>query len=278
MADTEQPEVSTEPQARHVVYCGGTLIGPEPNPFPMLATTIFGWYKSLTSANPMPRDSLYSTSRGSHCPLYCEYGGTVKKCQEWLEKKHPELYSRIWSAGPSTLLPSPVPKPTWFLAFMRPRPLTFDPATEALEAATASLSVEAQKRAAKDAQKKTAKAEAAEQKHADKIATSVVTIKRIERNKKKFVTAIIGLEAFDLELKKVPIATARLPHDVSKDLAKKFATGCAVTKVPSGGEEIVLQGDVSDEVEEFILEKYKQVPEDNIELVDDKKKKKAAAA
>jgi hypothetical protein len=31
-------------------------------------------------------------------------------------------------------------------------------------------------------------------------------------------------------------------------------------------------------VEEFILEKYKQVPEDNIELVDDKKKKKAAAA
>lgn len=65
---------------------------------------------------------------------------------------------------------------------------------------------------------------------------------------------------------------------MSKDLAKKFATGCAVTKVPSGGEEIVLQGDVSDEVEEFILEKYKQVPEDNIELVDDKKKKKAAAA
>ncbi|KFA48563.1 hypothetical protein S40293_00392 [Stachybotrys chartarum IBT 40293] len=227
MADTEQPEVSTEPQARHVVYCGVCTLPPE----------------------------------------YCEYGGTVKKCQEWLEKKHPELYSRIWSAGPSTLLPSPVPKPTWFLAFMRPRPLTFDPATEALEAATASLSVEAQKRAAKDAQKKTAKAEAAEQKHADKIATSVVTIKRIERNKKKFVTAIIGLEAFDLELKKV-----------SKDLAKKFATGCAVTKVPSGGEEIVLQGDVSDEVEEFILEKYKQVPEDNIELVDDKKKKKAAAA
>lgn len=75
--------------------------------------------------------------------------------------------------------------------------------TEALEAATASLSVEAQKRAAKDAQKKTAKAEAAEAKHADLLAKSVVTIKRIERNKKKFVTAVIGLESFDLELKKV---------------------------------------------------------------------------
>jgi density-regulated protein DRP1 len=160
----------------------------------------------------------------------------VKKCQEWLEKHQPELYARIWSA-------------------------------EALEAATASLSVEAQKRAAKDAQKKAAKAEAAEQKHADKLATSVVTIKRIERNKKKFVTAVIGLEAFDLELKKV-----------AKDFGKKFATGSSVTKVPSGGEEIVIQGDVSFEVEEFLLEKYKNIPEDNIELVDDKKKKKAAAA
>lgn len=74
---------------------------------------------------------------------------------------------------------------------------------EVLEAATASLSLEAQQRAAKDAQKKAAKAEAAEQKHADLIAKSVVTIKRIERNKRKFVTAVIGLEAFGLDLKKV---------------------------------------------------------------------------
>lgn len=74
---------------------------------------------------------------------------------------------------------------------------------EALEAATASLSVEAQKRAAKDAQKKTAKAEAAEAKQADKLANSTVTIKRIERNKRKFVTAVIGLETFGLDLKKV---------------------------------------------------------------------------
>jgi density-regulated protein DRP1 len=196
MADTEQPEAPTEPQSKLVIYCG-------------------------VCNNP---------------PEYCEYGGTVKKCQEWLEKSHPEMYSRIWSA-------------------------------EALEAATADLSVDAQKRAAKDAQKKAAKAEAAEQKQADKLASATVTIKRIERNKKKFVTAVIGLEAFGLELKKV-----------AKDLGKKFATGSSVTKVPSGGEEIVVQGDVSDELEEFLLEKYKVIPEDNIELVDDKKKKKSAAA
>lgn len=75
--------------------------------------------------------------------------------------------------------------------------------TEALEAATASLSLDAQKRAARDAEKKAAKAEAAEAKQADKLAKSVITIKRIERNKKKFVTAVIGLEAFGLDLKKV---------------------------------------------------------------------------
>jgi len=80
---------------------------------------------------------------------------------------------------------------------------TSPPSTEALEAATASLSLEAQKRAAKDAQKKTAKAEAAEAKQADKLANSIVTVKRIERNKRKFVTAVSGLEAFGLDLKKV---------------------------------------------------------------------------
>lgn len=139
--------------------------------------------------------------------------------------------------------------------------------TEALAASTANLSVEAQKRAEKDALKKTAKAEAAEQKQADKRAASVVTIKRIERNKRKYVTAVSGLEAFDLDLKKV-----------AKEFGKKFATGSSVTKTPSGGEEIVVQGDVSDEIEDFLNEKYKQIPEDNIEFVDDKKKKSASAA
>lgn len=63
---------------------------------------------------------------------------------------------------------------------------------------------------------------------------------------------------------------------MAKDFGKKFATGASVTKVASGGEEIVVQGDVSDEIEEFILEKYKDVPEDNIELIEAKVKKGGA--
>ena len=82
---------------------------------------------------------------------------------------------------------------------------------EALEAATASLSVEAQKRAAKDAQKKAAQAEKAEQKNATRIANSVVTIRRVERNKRKFVTAVSGLEAFNLDLKKVKFPSLPCP-------------------------------------------------------------------
>jgi density-regulated protein len=89
-----------------------------------------------------------------------------------------------------------------------------------------------------------------------------VLIKRVERSKRKYVTAISGLEAHGLELKKV-----------AKELGKKFATGSSVTKVPSGGEEIVVQGDLSDEVYEWITEMYEDVPEDNIECVEDKKKK-----
>lgn len=169
-------------------------------------------------------------------PEYCENGGTVKKCQDWLQKNHPELYDRIWSP-------------------------------EALQAATAALSVEAQQRAEKDSKKKAAKAEAAEARHADMLAKSVVTVKRIERNKRKFVTTVSGLESFGLELKKV-----------AKDFGKKFATGSSVTKVASGGEEIVVQGDVSEEIKDFIIDKYKNVPEDNIELIDDKKLKKKEAA
>jgi density-regulated protein DRP1 len=64
---------------------------------------------------------------------------------------------------------------------------------------------------------------------------------------------------------------------LAKDLGKKFATGASVTKVPSGGEEIVVQGDVSEEIEEFLLEKYDVIPEDNIEMVESKVKKGTSA-
>lgn len=132
----------------------------------------------------------------------------------------------------------------------------------ALAASLTTLSVAAQERADKDAAKKAARAEAIESREATKRATSKVIIKRVERNKRKFVTSVQGLEAFGLDLKKT-----------AKAMATKFATGSSVTKVPGGGEEITVQGDVSVEIEEYLLENYTEVPEDNIEMVEEKKKK-----
>lgn len=127
------------------------------------------------------------------------------------------------------------------------------------------MTVDAQKRAEKDAIKKAAKAEAAEAREHEKKMSSKVLIKRIERNKRKYVTAVSGLEAHGMDLKKV-----------AKDFGKKFATGSSVTKLPSGGEEITVQGDLSDDIFDYILENYEHIPEDNVDCIEEKKKKAAA--
>lgn len=93
---------------------------------------------------------------------------------------------------------------------------------------------------------------------------SKVLIKRVERNKRKYVTAVSGLEAHGLDLKKV-----------AKDFGKKFATGSSVTKLASGGEEITVQGDLSDDIFDYILSNYSDIPEDNVDCIDEKKKKGA---
>ncbi|KAK2748374.1 Translation machinery-associated protein 22 [Onygenales sp. PD_40] len=194
-------EAPAEPQARHVVYCGVCSLPPE----------------------------------------YCEFGGTVKKCQEWLEKNHPDMHQRLYS-------------------------------DETISANLNTLSLTARERAAKDAAKKEAKAALAETRNQERKAAAKVQIKRVERNKRKYVTVISGLEAHGLENKKI-----------AKELGKKFATGSSVTKAVSGvaataqggsGEEITVQGDVSDDVFDWLMEVYGGVvPEDNVELVEDKKKK-----
>ncbi|KAK5174369.1 Translation machinery-associated protein 22 [Saxophila tyrrhenica] len=168
-------------------------------------------------------------------PEYCEYGGTTKKCEEWLSTHHPSLHTALYSP-------------------------------EALSQNLSILSVEAQKRAEKDAAKKAAKASATEAREAEKRAQSKIIIKRVERNKRKYVTEVSGLEHFGLDLKKI-----------AKEFGKKFATGSSVTKAPAGGEEITVQGDVSEDIREWLEENYEQIPEDNVELVEAKKKKDATA-
>jgi len=128
------------------------------------------------------------------------------------------------------------------------------------------------------AQEKAAKAEAAASKRADKEeikaereaqrkASSRIILKRVERAKRKHFIVVSGLEAFGLDLKKV-----------AKDFGKKFACGSSVTKSAAGSDEIVVQGDLSDDILEYLELKYPDVPFDNIDQVEDKKKKKGESA
>lgn len=78
------------------------------------------------------------------------------------------------------------------------------------------------------------------------------------------ITAVLSCIT-DIDLKKA-----------AKQFAQKFATGSSVTKNAQGLDEIVVQGDVSDEVLEMIeggVGVLKGVPEKNISIVEEKKKK-----
>jgi len=167
-------------------------------------------------------------------PEYCEFGSSVSKCKTWLAEEHPDLYEKYWS-------------------------------DEALAKKIGTLSVEKQKALDADIVKKEAKAEAKAEAAEKKKKESKITIKRIERNKRKHVTSVQGLEAFGVDLKKA-----------SKFFAQKFATGSSVSKNLQGLEEIVVQGDVTEEIIDMIAVQVgvlKGVPEKNIVKLEEKKKK-----
>ncbi|ORZ07661.1 translation initiation factor SUI1 [Absidia repens] len=93
--------------------------------------------------------------------------------------------------------------------------------------------------------------------------SSRVTIKRVERTKRKRITTIHGLDIFGVDLKKA-----------AKLFANKFACGSSVAKNNQNQDEIVVQGDFSDELIELIIANWPHVPEDNIDYIEEQKKKK----
>ncbi|KAF8602632.1 density-regulated protein DRP1 [Ceratobasidium sp. AG-I] len=169
-------------------------------------------------------------------PEYCEFGSSVSKCKAWLQEDHPDLFDKYYS-------------------------------DDALQQKAGALSLEAQAKLDKKAASMEAKADVKAEADLKKKKASKITIKRIERNKRKHVTSIHGLEAFDVDLKKA-----------AKLFAQKFATGSSVTKNPQGQDEIVVQGDVTDDIVEMISDQVgllKGVPEDNVVCIEEKKKKAA---
>lgn len=80
---------------------------------------------------------------------------------------------------------------------------------------------------------------------------------RSNRGKKKFVTVIVGMSTFGVDLK-----------EASKLFSKKFACSSSVT----GPDEIVVQGDVKDELIDLIPEKFPEIDADLIEDGGDQKR------
>ncbi|KJH53126.1 density-regulated protein DRP1 [Dictyocaulus viviparus] len=83
-----------------------------------------------------------------------------------------------------------------------------------------------------------------------------ITVQREPRGKKS-VTVVKGLAVFDIDLKQA-----------SKLFSQKFACGSSVT----GADEIVIQGDVKDDLFDIIPSKWPQVTEDMIDDLGDKKR------
>ncbi|KAJ3172302.1 Translation machinery-associated protein 22 [Irineochytrium annulatum] len=170
-------------------------------------------------------------------PEYCAWGPSEKRCKAWLKDNHPKLFEKYWPGA------------------------SLEAAVEAV-----SLGDGAEGEAKPGAKPKMDAAEKAELKEKKKREASRVIIKRVERSKRKCVISISGLENFGKG------AACRIKEGVdlkkaAKTFATKFATGSSVTKNPAGIDEIVIQGDVQDEVCDMIMELWPQVPEDNIDLV-----------
>lgn len=182
----------------------------------------------------MAESSVLYCSICSLPPEYCEFSTSKNKCMEWLSNTHPGEYERLYS-------------------------------DKAITEKLAQTTLSEEKAAKEEAKMEKAmnKAEARMAREHEKKMSSKVVIKRVERNKRKRVTHVDGLDVFGVDLKKT-----------AKAFATHFACGSSVSKNPQGLDEIVVQGDFSEELHELICKMHPNIPKDNIEFVDESTKAK----
>lgn len=177
-------------------------------------------------------------------PEYCEFTGKLKRCKVWLKENHADLFNQLY-------------------------PADCEVDDVATKLGNSSIGGAREEKLEKDLLRLQAKQESREQRELAKKLSSKVVIKREARTKRKCMIAISGLEVFEIDMKKL-----------AKTFASKFATGCSVSKNAEKKEEIVVQGDVADEVEAYIhsLLEEKGLKQVKVEHIDTQKKKKKPAA
>lgn len=156
---------------------------------------------------------------------YCEYMPEPVKCRQWLEKNFPDVFARMTVAANT-------PKP--------------EPGTGDVPQVGEEEEKKKQKRGGRG-----------QIKQKKKTVPQKVTIARIPRAKKKFVTRVCGLGTFDIDLK-----------EAQRFFAQKFSCGASVT----AEDEIIIQGDFTDDIIDVIQEKWPEVDDDSIDDLGEVKK------
>jgi len=154
-------------------------------------------------------------------PEYCCFGPNFEKCVPWILENMMEV-------------------------------LDEEVLTRLLGEATLEDAEDDKKKKKKSGIKKKAAAGAVEMK---------VVIARVQRQKRKFVTVVSGLDTVpNLKMK-----------DASKALGKKYASGASINESANGkSKEVVIQGDVASVIAGFIATEF-NVPMDAIFMIEDGK-------
>uniref|UniRef100_A0A182TEX7 Density-regulated protein n=1 Tax=Anopheles melas TaxID=34690 RepID=A0A182TEX7_9DIPT len=172
---------------------------------------------------------------------YCEYYPDYEKCKQWLEKHLPDEFERMKMGATGGNCGGAGDKG----------------GTGA--GATSNAAGEPAGDGADDAkkpQKRGGKGMMKTKKAKDDVPKKI-TLSRSARGKRKSVTVVTGLATFDIDLKLA-----------AKFFGTKFACGSSVT----GDDEIVIQGDVKDELFDIIPEKWPEIDEDFIDDLGDQKR------
>ncbi|XP_058121247.1 density-regulated protein homolog [Anopheles ziemanni] len=187
-----------------------------------------------------PKNGVVYPLTVSYCgncsmPLeYCEYYPDYEKCKQWLEKNLPDEFERMKMGGTG-------PEGGTATAGS-------GTANTSAEPADADDEKKRQKRGGKGMMKTKKTKEEGPKK---------VCLSRSARGRKKSVTVVTGLATFDIDLKLA-----------AKFFGTKFACGSSVT----GDDEIVIQGDVKDDLFDIIPEKWPEIDEDFIDDLGDQKR------
>uniref|UniRef100_A0A3Q3M6F0 Density-regulated protein n=1 Tax=Mastacembelus armatus TaxID=205130 RepID=A0A3Q3M6F0_9TELE len=156
---------------------------------------------------------------------YCEYMPEPAKCRQWLEKNFPDVFARMTVAANAP----------------KQEPGTGDAPPTGEE----------------EEKKKQKRGGRGQIKQKKKTVPQKVTIAKIPRAKKKYVTRVCGLATFDIDLK-----------EAQRFFAQKFSCGASVT----AEDEIIIQGDFTDDIIDVIQEKWPEVDDDSIDDLGEVKK------